>query len=76
MSNNYSKLQGRIIEKLGSRLKFAIALGVSERSLSLKLNNKSPWKDEEIAKSIEILELEKEDIVPYFFDYKVQQNEL
>lgn len=37
MSFNYSKLRGRIIEKFGTQGCFSKALGVSERTLSLKL---------------------------------------
>ena len=67
MSNDYSKLLGKITEK------FASALGISERSVSLKLNNKISWKDSEIAKAIEVLEIDPENIPAYFFKYKVQQ---
>lgn len=52
MAFNYSKLVGRIIEKYGSQYNFAVSLGISERSLSLKLNNKVPWKQTEIEKSL------------------------
>ena len=51
MSFNYSKLLGKIIEEYGTQYNFALALGLSERSLSLKLNNKVRWKDTDIKKS-------------------------
>lgn len=71
MSNDYSVLLGRITEKFGTQANFALAMGLSERSISLKLNNKVRWKDEEIAKAIDILALNPEDIPAYFFNFKV-----
>lgn len=74
MAFNYSKLVGRIIEKYGSQYNFAVSLGISERSLSLKLNNKVPWKQTEIEKSLYLLDIPKEELHLYFFDLKVQFN--
>ena len=71
MSNDYSKLLGKITEKFGTQAEFANAMGVSERSISLKLNNKVSWKDSEIAKAVDILGLNPKDIPAYFFKYKV-----
>ena len=73
MSNDYSKLLGRITEKFGTQAEFANAMGVSERSISLKLNNKVSWKDNEISKAVEILEVNPKDIPAYFFKYKVHE---
>ena len=39
---NYSKLKGKVIEKFGTRDKFASALNISRDSVSLKLNGKTP----------------------------------
>lgn len=72
MSFNYSALIGRVIEKYGTRYAFAHALGLSERSLSLKLNGKVSWKDKEIAKACELLSIPREEIQVYFFNFKVQ----
>ena len=70
MSNDYSKLLGRMTEKFGTQANFAHAMKLSERSISLKLNNKVSWKDEEIARAVEF---EVHEIPAYFFKYKVQQ---
>lgn len=40
MAFNYDKLKGKIVEKYGTQRMFAKALQVSEKTLSLKLNNK------------------------------------
>ena len=37
---DYSKLRGRIVEKFGSIASFARTLGISEVTLSRKLNNR------------------------------------
>ena len=74
MSYDYSKLLGRIIERLGTQYKFAQAIGLSERSVSLKLNGKIGWKQEEIIKICRVLEIESKDIPYYFFAINVQKN--
>lgn len=68
---SYSKLKGRITEVFELREAFAKALGIDPSSLSAKLNNKSPWKREEIEKSCEILGIPIEDVHLYFFTQKV-----
>lgn len=67
MPYNYSKLQGRIVEYFGSQSKFSSAIGLSERSLSLKLNGKRGWKQSEIAKVCETLAIQDNEIGAYFF---------
>lgn len=70
---DYSSLRGRIVEILGSNKKYAEALDISERSLSLKLNNKVRFTQNEIMKSCDILHLEE--LKPYFFKLKVHIRE-
>ena len=72
MAFNYSKLRGRIIEKYGRQSDFAKAFGCSDRTLSLKMNGKRPWKQTEILSAIKLLELSEEDIQDYFFTLEVQ----
>lgn len=72
MAFNYSKLRGRIIEKYGSQSDFAKAFGCSDRTLSLKMNGKRPWKQTEILSAIKLLELSEEDIQDYFFTLEIQ----
>lgn len=72
MNYDYSKLEGKIIEVFGTRGKFAKAMGMSERTLSLKLNNRVPWKQNEMDKALGLLKSTEASIKPYFFTYKVQ----
>jgi len=69
---DYSKLLGRITEKFGTQTKFAEAMELSERSLSLKLNGKVGFKQNEITKAYPLLDLSETDITSYFFTLKVQ----
>lgn len=72
MSFDYRKLRGRIVEKFGTQIMFAQAMNWSERTLSLKMNSKRPWKQPEIMKALELLELSDENITSYFFNKEVQ----
>ena len=75
MAFEYSKLKGRIVEIFKTQSNFAIAMGWSERTVSLKLNCKRSWKQNEICKAIKLLNLSSDDIQTYFFESKVQNIE-
>lgn len=72
MAYDYSKLLGRIIEKFNTQSAFANAMGISERTLSLKLNNRVPFKQTEIQYACKLLDIEVDEIPSYFFTMKVQ----
>lgn len=72
MPFNYAKLKGRIIEMTGSQSNFAKKIGLSERALSLKMNNKTRWKQDEIIEAVKILEIPDNEIPEYFFKVEVQ----
>ena len=72
MLYDYSKLNGRIIEKYGKKAVFAKKMGLSENTISMKLNNKRAFKQPEIQKALEVLELGEDEIKSYFFEPKVQ----
>lgn len=67
MAFDYSKLKGKIVEKFGTQGAFAKALGLSQRSLSFKLQGKVFFRQDEIDKSINLLGIEPTDINKYFF---------
>ncbi len=62
----YDKLRGKIKEVCGN-FKFAELMGVSNSTISAKLNNKSEFSQPEIFKAVEVLGLEKSEIPQYFF---------
>lgn len=68
---DYSKLRGRIVEKYSTQGKFAEAVGLTDRSVSLKLNNGIGFSQDEIINWCELLNLESCDIPTYFFNEKV-----
>lgn len=74
MEYDYNKLIGRIIEKFGSRRAFAEAYGISENSMSKKLNGKMAITASDIKKmsSPEFLDIPGNEIHVYFFTVKVQ----
>ena len=69
---NYSKLNGRIVERFGSQAKFAEAMGISEHIISQKVNNKTTWKNTEIHKACELLGIQNSEVGQYFFNREVQ----
>lgn len=74
MAYDYSKLNGRIVEKCGTQAVFAEKMGLSEKTISMKLNNKIAFKQPEIQKALEVLDLASDEIQVYFFTIKVQNN--
>ena len=69
---DYSKLNGKIVEVYGTQYNFAAAMSLSERSVSLKLNGKRSWKNEEIVRACELLKIDIQQMPDYFFTIKVQ----
>ena len=76
MRFNYAKLKGRIKEKYGNQEVFAKAIGLTPTTFSFKINGKAKWKQDEIVKEAKLLEISQDEIVEYFFNYKVQELEL
>ena len=64
---NELKLRGRIREKFGTQEAFADAMGMSNTTLSAKLNRKTDWKRQEIETACRLLGIDAECIPVYFF---------
>lgn len=73
---DYRKLKGRIIEKYGTQGKFAGANNISDRSMSLKLNNGIGLSQDEILKWCSMLDISIDEIPVYFFNKKVSNLKL
>ncbi len=67
MGYDYSKLLGKIVERVGTQAAFAEKIGRSERTVSLKLNGKRAWTQVEISKACEVLDIPVSEINNYFF---------
>lgn len=63
----YRKLIGRIIEVYGTRKAFADALGMSENSLSLKLNGKTRFSQEDIVEWSKLLDISQDEYGSFYF---------
>lgn len=72
MAFDYSKLKGRIIEKFDTQQAFAKAMDLSEKSISDKMTGKKAWKQKEIMKAINVLQIADGEVQDYFFKEKVQ----
>ncbi|MDD7433810.1 MAG: DUF739 family protein [Peptoniphilaceae bacterium] len=72
MQYDYSKLMGKIVEVFKTQANFAEAIGLSSRSVSMKLNNKRSWTQPEIENAIKVLNEDEENIKDLFFRIKVQ----
>lgn len=72
MSYEYSKLAGAIKTYCGTQAVFAAKMALSERTVSMKMNGKRDWKQSEIKKACELLNIEETEIPLYFFRLKAQ----
>lgn len=64
----YAKLRGKIKEVFGTQDLFAQAMNLNTASVSLKLNEKTQWKREEIVLACEQLNIPLEEVSIYFFN--------
>ena len=74
MPYDYRKLRGRIREKFGTQAEFSRNIGLSEVSVSNKLNNVVDWGQDEKESAIVALEIPFSDIHSYFFTHLVEKS--
>lgn len=67
MAFQYQKLKAKIVEKYGNQGNFAKELGISEVSVSRKMNGTVSFSRNDILKWCEKLDIEQNDIGLYFF---------
>lgn len=67
MPYKYDKLRGRIIEKYRTQEAFAKEIGISKNSLSLKMNGKTGFSQEDIMEWSNLLDIGQNEIGIYFF---------
>lgn len=68
---DYSMLLGRMKERGFTQEKLAKALGISECSVNFSLNNKRNFRQDEILKMTEVLEIPGKKLEDYFFTHKL-----
>ncbi len=64
----YDKLKGRMVEKRFTYEEFAKAIGISPFTFAKKIANQYDFKQGEIIKTCEVLDLRREEIPKYFFE--------
>ena len=64
---NYGKLRGKIREVYGSEKAFALDLGTTDTAMSLILNNKAQFRQDQIKRSCTLLKITPTKIGEYFF---------
>lgn len=72
MQYDSSKLRGRIIERFGTIADFAKDIDMSRASVSTKLA-KGGWKQEEILKACDSLDIKPAELHLYFFSNSVRK---
>lgn len=72
MEFDYSKLNGRIVEKFDTQTKFASNITMATPTLTRKLHNESNFYQDEILEFCKLLEIEVTEIPEYFFTLKVR----
>ena len=68
---NYSKLLGRLTELGIDREKFADIIGIKRTSLYKRLNSELQFKQDEINKAIQALNISQIDVWEYFFNKNI-----
>ena len=70
---NYSKIKAKIKELGLTQYDFAKQIGITEQTLILRFNNKRPFRQDEIQKTMYLFNEPLENIHIYFFTKKVQK---
>jgi len=69
MKYNYSELLGDIKKVFGTQGAFAKAMGMADSTLSLKLNNKAEWSQDEMMLAVSLLHPDARKVESYFFTH-------
>lgn len=72
---DYSRLRGRIKEKLGTEGEFAKRIGRTQNYVSKVFRNGTYLGQEDIAAGAEVLDIPINEIGIYFFSQEVHKNE-
>lgn len=66
---DYSKLLGRLREKRITQSELANRLEISEQSLNRKLKSKTQFKQNEMIRTLDIIDIGVQEIASYFFTH-------
>ena len=68
---DYSKLLAKIYSKFHSKFEFAMEMEMTMQTLINKLKNRNPWNQRQIEKCCDILDIDRSEIVDYFFTKQI-----
>lgn len=68
MDFSYNKLRGKIVEIFGSQKEFSKRIGLSEQSITAKLNGRSEFSQNDIINWSDALRIALDEIGTYFFN--------
>lgn len=71
---NFNKLKGKIAENFDNKKAFAKQMGLSETSIYEKLNGHIEFKQSDIYKACQLLNIKDEEIKIYFFSIDSCEN--
>lgn len=63
----YAKLKGRIVEKYGSQKQFAKAAGISNVTVSMKLNGQKSFSQKDIINWSALLDIDLHDVGDFYY---------
>ena len=69
---DYAKLRGRIVEKCGTQAAFAKKAGLSTVAVTKKLRGQVAFRNDEILKMAEVLDISLDDLRDFFFAVAVK----
>jgi len=69
---DYAKLRGRIVEKCGTQAAFAKKVGLSTVAVTKKLRGQVAFRNDEILKMAEVLDISLDDLRDFFFAVAVK----
>lgn len=67
MAKTYPKLRGKIVEVFGNQRAFAKQLGISEQTVTAKLNGRFEFSQTDILDWSNLLGIDTKDVGDYFF---------
>lgn len=69
----YPELVSKIVSEYGSQAKFADAVGITKQQMTKKLTKKSGFSADDIVKWCNLLDIDKNDIPTYFFNFEFER---
>lgn len=70
---DYSALNARIKKKYGTVENFSRAMGLTKGAISMRMNNNSAWKQDDVYKAVHLLNIPERQVYSFFYTLKVHK---